>query len=88
MPTMLRKNAYDTVCHEQLEYYSLEQVYWMAKRCGLKVIDVETNDVNGGSFSVVATKTGSSHLESPSVSKAIAEERAENLNALILLRHV
>jgi NDP-4-keto-2,6-dideoxyhexose 3-C-methyltransferase len=59
MPTMLRQNSYDTVCHEHLEYYGLKQIQWMAKRVGLTIVDVEFNDVNGGSFSVVAAKTGS-----------------------------
>jgi hypothetical protein len=31
----------------------------MASRVGLTIVDVEFNDVNGGSFSVVAAKTGS-----------------------------
>lgn len=50
--TMLTQNAYDTICHEHLEYYALRQVEWMMARCGLRVIDVKLNDVNGGSFSV------------------------------------
>ena len=52
LPTMLAQNAYDTICHEHLEYYALEQIQWMMSRCGLRVIDVQLNDVNGGSFSV------------------------------------
>ena len=28
MLTMLEINAYDTICHEHLEYYSLSQVKW------------------------------------------------------------
>lgn len=59
MPTMLEMNSYDTICHEHLEYYSLRQVQWMAERVGLKILDVELNDVNGGSFSVTAVKTHS-----------------------------
>ncbi len=59
MPTMLAMNSYDTVCHEHLEYYGLKQIHWMAKRVGLTIVDVEFNDVNGGSFSVMAAKTGS-----------------------------
>ena len=59
MPTMLEQNSYDTVCHEHLEYYGLKQIQWMAKKIGLTIVDVEFNDVNGGSFSVVAAKTGS-----------------------------
>lgn len=60
LPTMLAKTAYDTICHEHLEYYALRQILWMTCRSGLKIIDVELNDVNGGSFRVIAA-----HSESP-----------------------
>jgi len=56
MPTMFDNNAYDTVCHEHLEYYSLRQIEWMTERTGLKIIDIEVNDVNGGSFSVTVSR--------------------------------
>ena len=59
MPLMLSQTAYDTICHEHLEYYGMRQVQWMIDRCGLKVIDVELNDVNGGSFAVTVAKRGS-----------------------------
>src|SRR6185295_9302927 len=58
MPTMLAMNAYDTVCHEHLEYYGLAQICWMMERAGLVILDVEFNAVNGGSFSIVAAKGG------------------------------
>lgn len=48
--SMLRKNAFDTICHEHLEYYTLRQIEWMLDRAGLVLHDVETNDINGGSF--------------------------------------
>jgi NDP-4-keto-2,6-dideoxyhexose 3-C-methyltransferase len=50
LPTMLRANAYDTVCHEHLGYYSLRQIEWLAEAHGLRVFDVELNACNGGSF--------------------------------------
>ena len=56
MPAMLRTNSYDTVCHEHLEYYSLEVVKNLLEQCGLKIIDVQMNAVNGGSFAVTAAK--------------------------------
>lgn len=56
MPAMLRANSYDTVCHEHLEYYSLEVVKNLLEQCGLKIIDVQMNSVNGGSFAVTAAK--------------------------------
>ena len=52
MPAMLRQNTYDTVCHEHLEYYGLRQIKWMADRVGFRILDVELNDINGGSFRV------------------------------------
>lgn len=54
MPAMLRMNAYDTVCHEHLEYYSLNTIERILKHNGLKVLDVQFNDINGGSIAVTA----------------------------------
>lgn len=59
MPFMLEQNSYDTVCQEHLEYYALKQIKWMCNKVGLKIIDVEFNDVNGGSFSIVVAKATS-----------------------------
>src|SRR5207247_6824142 len=52
LPAMLRVNAYDTICHEHVEYYALAQIKWLADKVGLAILDVEYNDVNGGSFAV------------------------------------
>ncbi len=56
MPTMLRMNAYDTVCHEHLEYYSLGVVKRLLENCDMKIIDVQMNSINGGSFAVTAAR--------------------------------
>jgi len=64
MPTMLTMNSYDTVCHEHLEYYRLKQIKWMTDLVGFKIIDLEFNQVNGGSFSVMVAKKQSSYQES------------------------
>jgi len=54
MPSMLRTNSYDTICHEHLEFYSFKVVKNMLEQCGLRVVDVQMNFVNGGSFAVTA----------------------------------
>ncbi|MBL8210320.1 MAG: class I SAM-dependent methyltransferase [Bryobacterales bacterium] len=82
MPAMLRANAFDTVCHEHLEFYDLSQVQWMADRAGLEVLDVDFNNVNGGSFSVLLAKPGAGYTRSSRVDEALARERAEGLNTL------
>lgn len=54
LPAMLRSTAYDTVCHEHLEYYSLATVSRILEAADLEVVDVGFNRVNGGSFGVTA----------------------------------
>jgi hypothetical protein len=56
MPSMLRSTAYDTVCHEHLEYYSLATVRRILREAELELIDVRFNRVNGGSFAVTAAR--------------------------------
>jgi hypothetical protein len=55
MPWMLRSGAYDTICHEHLEYYSLTTIKRILDEAGLYLIDAATNAVNGGSVSVLAS---------------------------------
>jgi SAM-dependent methyltransferase len=55
MPAMLEMNSYDTICHEHLEYYSLAVIENLLARCGMKVVRVEFNAINGGSIRCYAT---------------------------------
>jgi hypothetical protein len=63
MPSMLRLNSYDTICHEHLEYYSLAVVKLILETAGLKLVDVVMNAVNGGSFAVTATKQSNTDIK-------------------------
>jgi hypothetical protein len=56
MPSMLRTNSYDTICHEHLEFYSFKVVKNLLESCGMRVVDVQMNAINGGSFAVTACK--------------------------------
>lgn len=83
MPTMLSMNSYDTVCHEHLEYYGLRQIKWMTDKTGLKIVDVEFNDVNGGSFSVTVAKSSSRIRENSSlVNTILKKEKSLELDQL------
>lgn len=62
MPSMLRTNSYDTICHEHLEFYSFKVVKNILDSCGLKVVDVQMNSINGGSFAITAAKKDSKYL--------------------------
>jgi len=67
MPMMLKNNSYDTICHEHLEYYSLKSIKYIFDKVGFKIIDLEFNDINGGSFSLVVAKKNSKFKEVPKI---------------------
>ena len=83
MPTMLDQLAYDTVCHEHLEYYGLRQIQWMTQRTGLKIINVELNEINGGSIQIVIAHEQSSYqLPNKVVSTLLDREKSLGLTTL------
>ncbi|OGI06670.1 MAG: methyltransferase [Candidatus Melainabacteria bacterium RIFCSPLOWO2_02_FULL_35_15] len=55
MPTMLKTNSYDTICHEHLEYYSLIVIEYILKQAGLKIFNATLNTINGGSLRCYVT---------------------------------
>lgn len=75
MPAMLRTNAYDTICHEHLEFYSFKVIKNLLESNGLRVVDVLTNAINGGSFAVTACKKNSTLISnSPVINWMLSQE--------------
>lgn len=74
MPSMLRTNAYDTVCHEHIEYYSLMPVKRILEQNGLRILDVQMNAINGGSFAVTATHERSQRKSNQAVVDWLLEQ--------------
>src|SRR5205823_234425 len=67
MPSMLRTNSYDTICHEHLEFYSFRVVKHLLEQCGMRVMDVQMNAINGGSFAITACKTKAPYLSNTAI---------------------
>lgn len=78
LPTMIEMNSYDTICHEHLEYYCLRQIKWIADRVGFKIIDIEFNNINGGSFSVTLAKKDSNFKENKKLIERILEKEVQD----------
>jgi hypothetical protein len=74
MPSMLRTNAYDTVCHEHIEYYSLLPVKRLLEAHGLKMLDVQMNSINGGSFAITASHKHSTRKQNQPVVEWLLEQ--------------
>lgn len=77
MPSMLRTNSYDTICHEHLEFYSFKVVKNLLEGCGLRVIDVQMNAVNGGSFAVTACKKDALYKSNIAILQWMLKQEAE-----------
>jgi len=83
MPEMLRVNSFDTVCHEHLSYYGIRQIKYIMDKAGLKIIDFEFNDVNGGSISVVVAPNTSPRKEcTVKLTALLASELDQKLDTL------
>jgi hypothetical protein len=74
MPYMLRMNSYDTVCHEHLEYYSLGAVRRLVEQHGLRIINVQMNSVNGGSFAVTVCHKDAHFLTDSTIVKWMLQQ--------------
>ena len=46
---ILKKNMFDTICHEHLEYYSVTFINNLLRKNKLRIFDHSYNDINGGS---------------------------------------
>ncbi|MEW6408120.1 MAG: class I SAM-dependent methyltransferase [Patescibacteria group bacterium] len=59
LPPFLKRNAFDGICHEHLEYYSLFSLENLLKRHGLEIFDAEMREhINEGSVRVYVKKSG------------------------------
>lgn len=54
LASMLEKNDLGNICHEHLEYYSLESLRVLFEKNRLEIFKIEENDVNGGSYRLYA----------------------------------
>ena len=82
LPLMLSQNAFDNICHEHLEYYSLLSLENLLSRHNLEVFDVELNDVNGGSFRTYIRHQGEGKTlrVSDSANERVAKMREDEKN--------
>lgn len=82
LPSMLEMNSYDTACHEHLEYYTLKQIQFIVDKVGMRIVDVEFNDVNGGSFSVMACHKSASYPAYDNINSLLKSEIEMGLDKL------
>ena len=55
---MLRQRDFGNICHEHLEYYSFQSLEYLLNLHDFEIVDVELNDVNGGSVRAYVRNRG------------------------------
>jgi SAM-dependent methyltransferase len=80
MPTMLRMNSYDTICHEHLEYYSLAVLENILRRAGMKIVNATLNNINGGSIRCFATHADNFSFKKDEYQQRIGELRQQEFD--------
>ncbi len=80
MPLMLQQLAFDNICHEHLEYYSLSSFEYLIAQHNLQIVDVVLNDINGGSFRIYVRKSSSNdELFATAPYRDVAQYRIESI---------
>ena len=62
LPLLIRDLSFDSICHEHLAYYGFKQIKLAAEDASLKVFNVYTNNMNGGSLRVFLCHSNSNRL--------------------------
>lgn len=79
LPLMLKTNEVGNICHEHLEYYSLQSLEYLLDLFDLEVVDLELNDVNGGSFRVyIRNRAADKNLFGDATYRGLMSERVRD----------
>ena len=81
-PWMLETGAFDAVCHEHTEYYSLKTLKRILDGAGMKIVAISFNDTNGGSISLTSTPIENNKVNEAAdkTSEIMAKETASKCN--------
>ena len=81
--SIVKYKLFDTICHEHLEYYSAKVILRMLKKNDLKVIDLQTNDINGGSVRFfICARNANYKINKINIKKYLTEEKKYQLEKI------
>ncbi len=79
---LIEYTQFDTIYHEHYSYLSIHTVNLIFKASGLKIFDVEEFPTHGGSLRVYGCHSNDPRSSSENVSRILAEEKRQGLQAL------
>jgi NDP-4-keto-2,6-dideoxyhexose 3-C-methyltransferase len=65
LPLILLQNAFDTICHEHIEYYHLAALERIFAAAGLRVVAADVNEINGGTIRCYVRHDGAEGFGDP-----------------------
>ena len=86
LPLLFKNLTYDQICHEHVTYYSLTTFSKILNQNGMKVIDLNFNEINGGSIEVICAKKNSKLKSKQIVEKTLNDEAGINKNIFDLFQ--
>jgi hypothetical protein len=82
--SIIKNNLFDTICHEHLAYYSVNIINEMCKKNNLKIFDIETNDINGGSTRFYISHANAKYkIQNSKIKKCIKIETKNQIDKLV-----
>jgi hypothetical protein len=73
---MIEQGEFDTIYHEHYSYLNLTPLNSLCNQLGLKIFDVETHELHGGSLRVFLCPSGSARKVTPNVNRILGYERS------------
>lgn len=87
LQNMIETNDIGNICHEHLEYYSLETLIYLFEKHGLELVDIYKNSINGGSYRLFARKKGGQFKPPTGAKRRIQRYLAEEKNLKYIKTH-
>ena len=56
LDSMIKKNDLGNICHGHLEFYSYPSLKYLFEKNGLKIMKIDENEINGGSYRIFCKK--------------------------------
>jgi hypothetical protein len=72
---MIEHGEFDTIYHEHYSYLNITPLKFLCNQLGLKIFDVETHDLHGGSLRIFLSLTNSDREITPNVKRILDYER-------------
>ncbi len=75
---VIKKNLFDTIYHEHLDYHSIKPINQFLKSLDLKIINIKKLNIHGGSVRLYITKTSNEFINNKKILNKLLQEEKNN----------